>query len=469
MKKQLKHWLIPCASAAFAMGMSMVSFAAGWSPEGSTWVYHDSNGNRITQEWRKSGDSWFYLNEYGEMAKSQLIEDNGEYYYVNSLGARVTNEWREIPNEDDYEEDAPATNWYYLGSNGKAYKAGNNGNTTFRTITKANGDVKKYAFDEQGKMLFGWVDENGQRQVGEDAWRTGIYYCGEASDGARAENEWKKLDVVDDDNQDADFDEAYWFYFDSTGKKAADREKTINKGRYLFDENGVAKYSWNEMNIGTPSDAYYNLPDQCWRADGWFKAVPSEEMNPDANSEGEEYWYYFSQSGKDLIRSQIRSINNYSYAFNERGEMLQGLYKMKVDGKEIKEYQKVEAIYELPEKEEDWKVYYFGNTPKEGSMATGNTTVNLEGEKFSFGFYKSGSKRGAGVEGIYEDSIYVKGLLQKADRDLRYQVVEHEDNPYLINTTGRIQKNKKNVRDGDGTYYSTDKNGIVTYQGSDKQ
>ena len=34
------------------------------------------------------------------MAKSQLIEKDDNYYYVNSAGAMVTNEWREIENED---------------------------------------------------------------------------------------------------------------------------------------------------------------------------------------------------------------------------------------------------------------------------------------------------------------------------------------------------------------------------------
>lgn len=471
MKKQVKHWLIPCAAAAFTIGASMISFAAtGWNQEGDNWFYYDNGGSRVTQEWKKSGSTWFYLDENGQMAKSSLVEEDGNYYYVNSVGARVANEWREVPNDDDFGgDDAPETCWYYFGSTGKAYKGSGSGKASFKTITKANGDVKKYAFDDQGRMLFGWVDEAGEIQTGEDAWKSGIYYCGEAGDGARLESEWKKLDAADDENSDADFDDMYWFYFDTNGKKLMDTEKTINKGRYLFDENGAAQYSWNEKNVGTPSDAFYNLPDQCWVSTGWFKTVPSAEMNAEAHDNGEESWFYYSTEKKDLVRGQIKTINNYSYGFDENGEMLHGLYKLKVENKMIKEAVKIESESELPSKDEDWDVYYFGDSPKEGSMSIGNATVTLDGEKYSYTFKKSGTDRGAGAEGIYEDAIYVKGRMFKAEKELRYQVVEFEDNPYLINTSGKIQKNKKNVKDSDGNYYSTNAKGIVEYQGSEKE
>lgn len=468
MRKNRKHWGISCAVAVFTLGMSMTAFGAtGWSLEGDDWVYYDSDGSRVTQEWKKSGNNWFYLDENGDMAKSSLIEDDGNYYYVNSVGARVSNEWRELENDDD-EADASDTCWYYFGNTGRAYKAGESGKTSFKTITKANGDVKKFAFDDRGRMLYGWVDENGQRVTEEDAWKTGVYYCGEPSDGAKVENDWRRLEAFDDENDDAEFDDTYWFYFGSTGKKLTDTQKTINKGRYLFDENGAAQDGWHE-NVGSPSDAYYNLPSQCWRSDEWFKTVPSEEMNQEAYDDGEEKWFYYSQSQKDLLRSQIKSINNYSYGFNENGEMLSGLYKLKVEDKKILDYQMIEGESDLPSVGDDWKVYYFGNSPKEGSMALGQTNITMDGEKFTYFFTKFGENRGAGMEGIYDGSIYEQGKLLKAEKELRYQGIEFEDNLYLVNTSGKIQKNKKNLRDGDGTYYSTDSKGIIIYTGDEKQ
>ena len=36
---------------------------------------------------------------------------------------------------------------------------------------------------------------------------------------------------------------------------------------------------------------------------------------------------------------------------------------------------------------------------------------------------------------------------------------------YLVNTSGKIQKNKTNVKDKNDTYYCTDAEGLVTYKG----
>ena len=121
MKKQTKLWMVPCAAAAFTMGMSMMSFAAtGWQEDGGTWRYYDNGGSLVTDAWKKSGNDMFYLDSNGEMAKSQLIDFDGNYYYVNSSGAMVKNQWREIANDDYYEEEAPESYWYYFQSNGRA-------------------------------------------------------------------------------------------------------------------------------------------------------------------------------------------------------------------------------------------------------------------------------------------------------------------------------------------------------------
>ena len=190
MKKQMKKWILPCAAALFTIGASMTAFAAqGWTMEGDNWVYIDSSGNRVTDAWKKSGDNWFYLDSSGDMARSSIIEYDDDYYYVNSVGAMVSNEWREIPSDYE-EEDSPETYWYYFQNNGKAYKASSSGKTSFKSIRKANGEWKKYAFDSEGRMLFGWVGEDSERITGDDAWREGVYYCGNSDDGAQVLNAW---------------------------------------------------------------------------------------------------------------------------------------------------------------------------------------------------------------------------------------------------------------------------------------
>lgn len=101
-------------------------------------------------------------------------------------------------------------------------------------------------------------------------------------------------------------------------------------------------------------------------------------------------------------------------------------------------------------------------------MKTGRCTVNLDGDRFTCYFKTSGSDRGAGVEGIYDGGIYDQGRLLTIESGMRYGVVKYQGKDYLVNQTGKIQKNKKNVKDADGVYYSTDKDGIVTHMG-DKQ
>lgn len=465
MKKQTKHILIPYAAAALTLGTAMMSFAAtGWQQEDDTWCYLDSDGERVTETWKKSGDHWFWLNEDGELATDTLVEDDDNYYYVNESGARVANEWRQIDNEDDTDE-LGDTSWYYFGANGKAYTAAESGKTTFKTISG-----KKYAFDSEGRMLYGWVNEESERQTEDDAWKTGVYYLGEEGDGAMRKSEWVKLEVEDDENEDDDFDGTYWFYFNSNGKKLSDTTKTINGKKYRFEENGNATFNWYlkaSDSTASESNLYYNQPDQCWQAQGWFKSIPSEDVDAEGYENGDEYWFYAQKDG-ELITSQIKKINGYYYGFDEKGEMLEGLYKLSVDDNEILAYEEIESESDLPGEDEAWEVYYFGDTAKEGALKTGKTTLEIDGEDYTYNFKKSGSERGMGYHGIHDGALYIKGRLMKADRDAKLEVVTFEGNDYLVNTSGKILKNKKNTQDADDYYYCTDSEGIVTYKGNDK-
>lgn len=476
MKKKTRMWMVPCVAAAFTMGMSMMSFAAtGWQEEGGTWRYYDSYGGIVSDAWKKSGNDMFYLNSDGEMAKSQLIDYNGNYYYVNSDGAMVTNQWRELQNEDDNEEYAPDAYWYYFQNSGKAYKASESGNTSFKSIKRANGETNKYAFDSEGRMLFGWVNDQSERVTGDDAWKNGSYYCGDSTDGAQVNNQWKELEAVDDEADKENFNGKYFFYFQTNGKKIVDANKIINGKKYQFDENGAAEFDWYARPVETTASAteattniYYNNPDQCWQAKGWFNVVPGPEVDEEAYENGDAHWFYAQNNG-ELIKSQIKTIDGLKYGFNENGMMLNGLYKLAiVDGK-IETYNKIETEADMPGESDDVEVYYFGTSPKEGAMALGTKTVEIDGEKYSYSFKKSGDKKGSGIKGIYSDMIHINGRILKADREARYEVKSYQDKDYLVNTTGKIQKNRKNLKDADGKYYSTNAEGVVTYSGYEKE
>ena len=158
MRKQTKVVAVASAAALLAIGGAMTSFAAqGWVEEDGTWYYYDKDGNRVEDEWRKSGDNWFWLDseEGGAMATDKLVDDDDDTYYVDGNGVMVTNTWVKVVNEDQDDDDPAEYRYYYMQNSGKAYKAKDSGNTTFKTI-----DGKKYAFDEDGKMLYGWVNDD---------------------------------------------------------------------------------------------------------------------------------------------------------------------------------------------------------------------------------------------------------------------------------------------------------------------
>ena len=377
MKKQTKLVAVLSTAALLAIGASMTSFAAtGWAEEDGTWVYYDRNGERVTDKWAKSGNNWYYLDGNGEMAVDTLIEDGDNYYYVDVNGVMAANQWVAIDNEDTGEDDEPEHYWYYFQANGKAYTNGDNSKVSLKTI---NG--KKYAFDDEGKMLYGWVEEgNAERLDNSDndavIKNNPTYYFGGEDDGAMTTG-WLQIDVTYDDATNNDYkyvaaafnddeDQTRWFYFKSNGKmvKADDgnktKDKTINGKKYAFDVHGamVAEWSLNEKKLpgngglasyssavtsttsdvtsgkaGKKTDARYT---QAWRyynsvedgsrvSKGWFKVVSAEYINSGKYDDDEDAWYYADGNGK-LYAGQFKTIKGKKYAFYNDGRMISGLH-----------------------------------------------------------------------------------------------------------------------------------------------
>ena len=83
--------------------------------------------------------------------------------------------------------------------------------------------------------------------------------------------------------------------------------------------------------------------------------------------------------------------------------------------------------------------YYFD---EEGIMKTGKQTIYDEdlGETQNWLFHAEGSKKGQGYHGIKDNTLYVNGLRQEADKDLRFAPVSLDDTRYLVNVNGAVQK-----------------------------
>ena len=372
MRKQTKVVAVASAAALLAIGASMTSFAAtGWVEEDGVWYYYDKDGNRVEDEWKKSGDNWYWLDseEGGAMAIDKLIEDDDDTYYVDANGVMVKNTWVKVVNEDQDDDDDPAEyNYYYMQSNGKAYTAPDDGDTTFKTI-----DGKRYAFDEDGKMLYGWINDESERLTGDNDWNSNkddedIYYLGEWDDGSMKTG-WQKITVCDDKDDDEEKD--LWFWFKSNGKKytagrdSIKTDKKINGKKYGFDERGVMTYEWTLIDNATGSDAtvsnwrYFRSPEDGARVTkGWFKVVAPSDSNDnvfDPEYEGDgfattdaddetERWYYADEDG-ELYQGKIKKIKGKYYGFHPEGNnsdgdskggaMLSGLCLLEVSGEDI--------------------------------------------------------------------------------------------------------------------------------------
>ncbi|RHS91039.1 hypothetical protein [Clostridium sp. AM42-4] len=478
MRKQTKVVAVASAAALLAIGGAMTSFAAqGWVEEDGTWYYYDKDGSRVENEWKKSGDNWFWLDgdEGGAMATDKLVEDDDDTYYVDGNGVMVTNTWVKVVNEDQDDDDPAEYRYYYMQSSGKAYKAGDSSNVKFKTI-----DGKKYAFDDDGKMLYGWIKKDDANLAMDDSdWEDAEYYLGSWEDGS-LKTGWQKITVY---NQDEDDDYDYWFNFKSNGEKRTRTdsnskgldilEKKINGKYYGFDKRGVMTYEWTattESNTATISNwRYFSDPENGARSTkGWFKVVAPDEDGDDNTfkdyskdnadstfakgdaADENERWYYADGDGK-LYVGQIKKIKGKYYGFapegSKAGSMLTGLCALTVkdngeieklwardmDSDDLDDALKAEGDFAATTGHAAFgsdphdTLYYFGNNEDtDGALKTGNVSVNLDGDSYQFQFSKTGGAegKGRGVNGIDDGKyIYKFGMKVKADSDDKYIVV----------------------------------------------
>ena len=362
-------------------------------------------------------------------------------------------------------------------ANGKALTNGDNDKVSLKTI---NG--KKYAFDDEGKMLYGWVDEDSAERVDDtdsDGFKEGVYYFGGEDDGAMTTG-WLQLDITYDEATNDDYkytaaafnddeDQTRWFYFKSNGKKIKaegddiQKGKTINGKKYEFDQYGVMTAEWS-LDVKKASDAgvrdaystqatnsnartaqyshlwrYFNSVEDGSRVSkGWFKVVAAEYMNYDKNNDDEDAWYYADGNGR-IYTAAFKTIKGKKYAFREDGRMVNGL-------KFIKQNNAGEIIGVVADdntghpfdteddfvknapywNENGYYCYYFGDGD-DGAMRTNKTNITIDGDSFNFYFEKSGGHKGAGKTGEKDKKYYQSGMLLKAGSDEKYQVVKTLD------------------------------------------
>jgi glucan-binding YG repeat protein len=497
MRKQTKLVAALSATALLALGASAVVFAAGWDNSTGAWQYLDNEGNAISDAWRKSGDYWFYLGEDGNMATDQLIEDDDDYYYVNADGAMVTNQWVALDTDDNDDNEAEYR-WFYFGADGKAYRdKGDEAKLTTSDIKTING--KKYAFDADGKMLYGFVDADGLsiKNPSDDDWATteNQYYFGGWNDGS-AQTGWVQLTVNTDNVETKDNDnDTYWFYVDGNGKVQKNKKKTINGATYYFDEYGRMVEDWSsatktftrDLTDVASNNIIYVNGDGSARKNQWIWAVPDENYIKKDYDDDEYSWWWAQSSGK-LFTNGVKKVKGKNYVFDENGRMLYGI--VAETGDSNAKYTRKNANDDdfTDMNGDDFakfsfgtnKFYYYSNDEEhDGSRKTGYVNVEFDDDTYQMYFKSNGLAENGYVSKIKK--YCANGVVLKADNDTsNYGVIDDENHPttvqyyddgadvkgkVLVNTSGTRQTNVKNKKDNNDVYYWTDKNGHVTYAG----
>jgi glucan-binding YG repeat protein len=466
----------------------------GWvQTDDGIWTYEDERGAPLTEVWRKSKDKWYYLSSDGTILKDRIFEYHNAIYYVDETGAMVQNRWVYGINADDTDQEEA---WYYFAADGKARR-----NTATRFKWEIDG--KYYIFDEEGRLMAGWIDSEGNAvEDDDDPFVTGTYYAG--PDGALYTNQW--LDYEDglwgsdlysnlSDRSYSDY-EKLWFYFDSASKKLRSttdelKKKNINGEYYGFDENGVMAYWWGT--VGTITDADKNRPksesDIKYYSgyDGgqllknkWFWMYPSEKLWSNDYYDQECSWWYTDRNG-NVYKDKIRQINGKYYAFDGIGRMQTGfvLYNGKSDFAAQYDVDNWNAqdfidgnLYGLELND----LYLFSTDEiNDGSMQTGtNIVVELKDGDHVFGFAPNGKAYGNRNKlQKKNDSYYINGLRLDADENFGYGIVRVKDDDevyyQVVNTNGRVvEANKKVLKDADGGYILILNNRFVGYVTDEK-
>lgn len=493
MRKQTKLVAALSATALLAIGASAVSFAAGWNNTTGTWQYLDNDGNPVADSWKKSGDYWFYLGSDGNMATNEVVQNNSDYYYVNQDGAMVTNQW--VAFDVDSSDTGADHRWMYFGADGKAYRDSND-KITISDIKTING--KKYLFDQEGYMLYGWLGEDTVLKTDDSAWQDAVYYYGGFDDGS-AQHGWVQLTVQDIDGNDT----TAWFYFDDNGKMTKNGRKTINGKTYYFRPDGRMIEDWSNArkNSASPaemlpadsssSNIVYVNGDGGARKNQWIWAVPSKELNEDDYYDDSYSWWWADNSGR-VVKNTVKRIKSKFYAFDKLGRMLSGL-QVSSNGRTnfVAKNAAGDSIGDM--ELEDYlgstfggDIYYFsGDGEKDGSRKTGYQKVSFADDDYQMYFLNNGK-----AANDFQSKIkkYVnKGVVLTADNDTSnygyiavqaanknklagnttVQYANGTTTPtgtnLLVNTAGTVQKNKFNLRDANDVYYVTDKDGVIVY------
>lgn len=458
--KKIRLFLTILFAISFVFLCTLVSHAAGWVDDGGgNWSYVDREGFYVTETIKTSGDEKYYLDEYGIMVRDYLLENyNDAIYYFDDTGKMVKNTWVAVEPSQVYNamDNPPTIYLYYFGANGKAYKSREG-------VKRYTIDGKKYLFNENGQMLSGWINEEGERwdeyQSEDDPFDGFCYYAGDETDGVLREG-WTAYE--DGSVQDKYYmKQTLWFYFKSTDNKKIQAEnenelktKVINGRTYAFDDKGVMAVGWdsdlldvNNEDSSIKSKKYFveeegdDLGRNTKRE--WFFAVPSMKQNLDDHDQEIERWFYAQGSG-EVLKGIMKKVNKDYYVFNEEGIMKSGLCVInkqtreyvdsidaeRTDGKDFiisRHYISTEKTSNAKEFEifddEEQVLFFFRDDEVEDKANFGKRKLGESDVAFGDDDYKFVGRSSGEYEGLKSKRYYQAGILLQPDPTINMGVV----------------------------------------------
>ena len=249
-----------------------------------------------------------------------------------------------------------------------------------------------YFLGDEGLMLRNQLVEDGDN----------LYYVGE--DGAKVVNCWKQIDA---DDNDADLDVTYrWYYFGSNGKAvrqnaATDKMATqkYNGETYYFDSEGKMLFGYHNgytiINQDDPFDSqvvYYSgtNEDGAVKKNAWFKIEVVDDQR--AYEDVDSYWVYFDKNGKKAIdKADGIKWNGKRFYFDEFGHMLykwatvstaEGYPEKYLNGEDEGWAAKREWVYTKDDKDSD-DLYWFW-IGADGVKAGANSVLKINGKFYAF-------------------------------------------------------------------------------------
>jgi hypothetical protein len=221
--------------------------------------------------------------------------------------------------EDQSEPAVPRNQWTYQAEGNVWYYYGRD-QERVRGRQLIHGET--YFFDEEGKMLTGWVASGDKIGDSAEIYHSGgvddsVYYCD--TTGKMCRKQWMPayapdspyFEVFSGPAQDAD-ENVNWYYFDEKGHPYQNKKLTYEGNDYYFDEEGVRLSGWVYEDDRDEKVRYVKVTDEtedAWGgwvgendyAENYYAHNPQNYIycDPDSGAASKSCWITAKPPGKD--------------------------------------------------------------------------------------------------------------------------------------------------------------------------